>query len=107
MRLLLTGAFIDAAEALRVGLVSEMTAPEDLQSTARGIADQIAANGPAAHPDDEGTGPARPRDVTARRPCVSTRSTRGPPSPPPTPRKACAPSPNAETPTTAAKSLSE
>ena len=48
MRLLLTGSFIDAAEALRIGLVSEMTAPEDLQATARGIADQIAANGPAA-----------------------------------------------------------
>ena len=48
MRLLLTGSFIDATEALRVGLVSEKTAPENLQATARGIADQIAANGPAA-----------------------------------------------------------
>ena len=48
MRLLLTGSFVDAAEALRIGLVSEMTAPGDLQSTARAIADQIAANGPAA-----------------------------------------------------------
>lgn len=48
MRLLLTGAFIDAQEALRIGLVSEVVAPDQLLSTARGIADQIAANGPMA-----------------------------------------------------------
>ena len=48
MRLLLTGAFIDAREALRIGLISEVVAKDDLLSTARGIADQIAANGPTA-----------------------------------------------------------
>ena len=48
MRLLLTGAFIDAREALRIGLISEVVTPSDLLPTARGIADQIAANGPIA-----------------------------------------------------------
>ncbi len=48
MRLLLTGAFIDAQEALRIGLISEVVAPSDLLTTARSIADQIAANGPMA-----------------------------------------------------------
>ena len=48
MRLLLTGEFIDAAESLRIGLVSEVVAPERLAPRARELAGAIAANGPAA-----------------------------------------------------------
>lgn len=48
MRLLLTGTFINAVEALRIGLISEITPPDDLLPRARGIAEAIAANGPAA-----------------------------------------------------------
>ena len=48
MRMLLTGRFIDAAEALRIGLVSEVTAPSELMPAALGIADAIASNGPMA-----------------------------------------------------------
>lgn len=48
MRLLLTGEFIDAAEALRIGLVSEVVAPDALEARARELAAAIAANGPAA-----------------------------------------------------------
>ena len=48
MRLLLTGQFIDAAEALRIGLVSEVVAPDALDARARELADAIAANGPTA-----------------------------------------------------------
>ena len=44
LELLLTGEFIDAAEALRIGLVNRLAAPEDLteetQRFARSIADQ-------------------------------------------------------------------
>ena len=49
MRLLLTGEFIDAAEeALRIGLVSQVVAPEDLVSTANDMAAKIAVNSPLA-----------------------------------------------------------
>lgn len=48
MYLLLTGEFIDAATALRVGLVSEVVAPEDLSATVDRIAAKIASNGPTA-----------------------------------------------------------
>ena len=48
MRLLLTGQFIDAPEARRIGLVSEVTSPADLQPKAEEIAQQIAANSPQA-----------------------------------------------------------
>lgn len=48
MLLLLTGDRVDAQEALRLGLVSQVTAPQDLMETATGIARRIAANAPLA-----------------------------------------------------------
>lgn len=48
MRLLLTGEFIDADEALRIGLVSQVVEPEQLLSTANEMAEQIAVNSPLA-----------------------------------------------------------
>ena len=46
--LLFTGDPIDAAEALRIGLVSEVTAHDDLMPRARALAARIAANPPLA-----------------------------------------------------------
>lgn len=46
--LLFTGDVIDAAEALRIGLVSEVTAHADLLSRAQAFARRIAANPPLA-----------------------------------------------------------
>jgi enoyl-CoA hydratase/carnithine racemase len=46
--LLFTGDIFDAAEALRIGLVTEVTAHDDLLSHARGLAGRIAANPPLA-----------------------------------------------------------
>ena len=48
MRLLLTGEFIDAAEALRIGLVSQVVEPDDLLSAANDMAARIAVNSPLA-----------------------------------------------------------
>ena len=48
MRMLLTGEFIDAAEALRIGLVSEVVEPPELLPAAMRIAEQIAVNSPQA-----------------------------------------------------------
>ncbi len=48
MRLLLTGEFIDAAEALRIGLVSQVVEPSALISRANEMAEQIAVNSPLA-----------------------------------------------------------
>jgi enoyl-CoA hydratase/carnithine racemase len=48
MYLLLTGQFIDAREALRIGLVNEVVAPADLLTRARELAAIICANGPMA-----------------------------------------------------------
>jgi E-phenylitaconyl-CoA hydratase len=48
MQMILTGDRIDAAEAHRVGLVSEVVAPDALMVRALEIADRIAANGPLA-----------------------------------------------------------
>ncbi|HYJ56839.1 MAG TPA: enoyl-CoA hydratase-related protein [Mycobacterium sp.] len=48
MQMLLTGDRIDAAEAHRIGLVSEVVPPERLLDRALEIADRIVANGPLA-----------------------------------------------------------
>lgn len=48
MEMMLTGEFIDAATALRIGLVSRVVRPAELQLEAQRVASQIAANGPAA-----------------------------------------------------------
>ncbi|MFN7529614.1 MAG: enoyl-CoA hydratase/isomerase family protein [Gemmatimonas sp.] len=47
-RLLLTGDMIDAAEALRRGLVDQVVAPEALLDTARALLTTMAANAPLA-----------------------------------------------------------
>ena len=48
MQLLLTGEMITAQEALRIGLVNEVTAPADLIPRAEAIAQKIIANAPLA-----------------------------------------------------------
>jgi enoyl-CoA hydratase len=48
MDLILTGRAIDAQEALRLGLVSQVVAPADLLETARKTALRIMRNGPLA-----------------------------------------------------------
>lgn len=48
MKLALTGAHIDAAEALRIGLVSDLLPREQLMPAALVLAERIAANGPLA-----------------------------------------------------------
>ena len=48
LRLLLTGDMIDAAEALRLGLVDQVVAPEALLDTARALLTTMAANAPLA-----------------------------------------------------------
>jgi enoyl-CoA hydratase/carnithine racemase len=48
MYLLLTGSFIDAREAHRIGLVQEVVAPEQLLSRVYELAATICANGPMA-----------------------------------------------------------
>jgi methylglutaconyl-CoA hydratase len=46
--LLLTGRIIDAAEAFRLGLASEIVTPENLLPRARELADTLVANSPAS-----------------------------------------------------------
>ena len=46
--LIFTGKMIDAAEALRLGIVTEVTALEDLMPTVRALAAEIAAGPPIA-----------------------------------------------------------
>lgn len=46
MLMMLTGDRIDAQAALRMGLVSQVVAPEDLMGAARAIASRIASNAP-------------------------------------------------------------
>lgn len=48
MRWLLTGDEFDAAEALRLGFVQEVVAPEDVEARARALAQRIAAQAPLA-----------------------------------------------------------
>lgn len=48
LRLFLSGQAIDAAEALRIGLIDQAVAPEQLIDTCRTLAGQIAANSPDA-----------------------------------------------------------
>lgn len=47
-RLLVTGAMVDAREALRIGLVDMVVPGDDLLATARGILEEAARNGPLA-----------------------------------------------------------
>ncbi len=46
--MLMTGELIDAAEALRIGLVGRVVAHDELMPTALGLAQRIAANPPLA-----------------------------------------------------------
>jgi (E)-benzylidenesuccinyl-CoA hydratase len=48
MMMLLTGEFIDAVHALRIGLVQDVVEPPDLMDRTRSIAETIAANAPDA-----------------------------------------------------------
>lgn len=48
MRLLLTGDMINAAEALRIGLVDQVVAPEALLETATAVMNAMLANAPLA-----------------------------------------------------------
>lgn len=48
MKLLLTGAMIDAGEALRIGLVDEVVPATELMNRARELAGEIAAQAPLA-----------------------------------------------------------
>jgi enoyl-CoA hydratase/carnithine racemase len=48
MEMLLTGEFIDAATAERIGLVSRIVPPNELQAEADRLARRIAGNGPMA-----------------------------------------------------------
>jgi enoyl-CoA hydratase len=48
MKMLLTGAIIPAAEALRIGLVDEVVSAEALMARAESLATEIAANAPIA-----------------------------------------------------------
>lgn len=48
LKLLLTGAVIDAQEALRIGLVDEVVAPADLMPRAEALTAEIAAQAPLA-----------------------------------------------------------
>jgi enoyl-CoA hydratase/carnithine racemase len=46
LRLLYTGDFVDAAEALRLGYVLDVVEPDDLPSATRSLAERVAAGSP-------------------------------------------------------------
>jgi len=48
MELILTGRMINAEEALRIGLVSRVTKPEELMAEAKDLASKLAEKGPLA-----------------------------------------------------------
>jgi enoyl-CoA hydratase len=48
LEMILTGEMIDAREALRVGLINRMVAPEELSATASALAAEIALKSPLA-----------------------------------------------------------
>lgn len=48
LKLILTGAPVDSAEALRLGFVDEVVAPEELMGRARAVAEAIAGMAPLA-----------------------------------------------------------
>jgi enoyl-CoA hydratase/carnithine racemase len=48
LEMVLTGEQIDAAEALRIGLISEIVAPGKLRARAQAIAERLAERGPLA-----------------------------------------------------------
>jgi enoyl-CoA hydratase len=48
MQLMLTGEIITSQEALRIGLVNEVTPPADLMARAEALARKILANAPLA-----------------------------------------------------------
>jgi enoyl-CoA hydratase/carnithine racemase len=64
--LLFTGDLIDAAEALRIGLVSEVAPHEDLLARAGALAGRIAANPPLAVRHLKAGSPASPMASRAR-----------------------------------------
>jgi enoyl-CoA hydratase/carnithine racemase len=48
LEILMTGDFIDAKEAYRIGLVNKVVPPAELMSTAEALANRICENGPLA-----------------------------------------------------------
>ena len=48
LKLLMTGAVIDAREAFRIGLVDEVVAAEDLMTRGEALAEEMAAQAPMA-----------------------------------------------------------
>jgi enoyl-CoA hydratase/carnithine racemase len=49
LRLTYTGQMIDATEALRLGYVLDVVAPDDLPARVRALAEQVATGSPHSH----------------------------------------------------------
>jgi enoyl-CoA hydratase len=84
-RLLVTGEQIDAQTALRIGLVTELVAPDALRARAQALAEQIAENAPKAvgwakestvHAEDDGHEGALAYERNAFGLCFSTEDLR-------------------------------